>query len=467
MSTIAYANPQAPAPKLGALGSTDDEHRTRTRQAAVVPLVIMIGAQLIFFLQYWLPETSRFPTRGWWLTELAPLASKALTSSGESQVSAQDGPWGVTAFLLLIASFAVFIVCRSPRIWLGPWLMAVPWALGLVASLIIVAALALSGRFTSSLLAVLLLIVWLACAGFATVGKIFDEPSPSARRSWRHGLPVLIAYAIIGPVPTAVGRWLFGAELRDAAADLQHNLVALRLAALWTPGTALFYLCGLVVGIGVWVAYQWWPPRERVLALSLALVAFLLLMGGLGWPTSSFAGHRVTTLRYESPQQRVHFACGSFLFQQQPSAQLQPALTVAFSGFSCKTVTTYSGYTQVSTQNLPATLSPVHAKTPEGAEISGRYVAAQYGDVIVVAGSNRLGAEADQLFGLGALDGTLRWQFSCGSPRPRTLAVRFAKVPTGENPALGHQTLTETKPRVVVTCDENKVRFDPATGPKR
>ena len=151
MSTISYADPKAPAPTLGSLGSGDEDHQTRVRQAACVPLIIMIGANLIFFVQYWLPETSRFPTRHWWLTQLAPLASKALTSSNEAQVEAQNGPWGLTALILLAASFAVYGVCRSPRLWLGPWLLAVPALLGLAAGLFIVIALIISGDLTSSL----------------------------------------------------------------------------------------------------------------------------------------------------------------------------------------------------------------------------------------------------------------------------------------------------------------------------
>ncbi len=125
------------------------------------------------------------------------------------------------------------------------------------------------------------------------MGKIFDAPPPVRRKTWRNGLPLLAAYAVVGPVPTAVGRWLFAPELRDVADGLQDNAVALRLAALWTPGTGLFYLCGVVVGIAVWMAYQWWPPRERVVALSLGLVGLLVLIGLLGWPTSTVALERV------------------------------------------------------------------------------------------------------------------------------------------------------------------------------
>src|SRR6185295_1054370 len=167
--------------------------------------------------------------------------------------------------------------------------------------LLIVIALIISGGLTASMVSVLLLILWFVAAGFATVGKIFDAAPPVRPKTWRHGLPLLAAYAIIGPIPTAVGRWLFAPELREVADTLQDNEIALRLAALWTPVTGLFYLSGLLVGITVWVAYQWWPPRERVAALSLALVGLLVLIGLLGWPTSNVASDRVSILESASP----------------------------------------------------------------------------------------------------------------------------------------------------------------------
>ena len=68
------------------------------------------------------------------------------------------------------------------------------------------------------------------------------EPGSTAK-------PLLAAYAIVGPAPTAVGRWLFAPELRDAAYALQENTEALRLAALWTASSALLYLCGLLIGV--------------------------------------------------------------------------------------------------------------------------------------------------------------------------------------------------------------------------
>ena len=225
----------------------------------------------------------------------------------------------------------------------------------------------------------------------------------------------------------------------------------------------------MIVGIAVWVAYQWWPPRQRVAALSVGLVGLLVLIWLLGWPTSTVAQRRVSTLEYASPQEQVRFPCGSWVLQplgrtREPAARSD------------------RGHQRVQLQDhhhvsgLPPAGQPVicRLRSPRSApgrrrvlEISGRFVAAQYGDVIVIAGSNRLSSEADQLFGLGATDGTQRWHFQCGSPRPRTLTVRFARVPAGDDPARGHVTLGETRPQVIVTCEGRTLGIDPVTGAQR
>jgi hypothetical protein len=133
------------------------------------------------------------------------------------------------------------------------------------------------------------------------------------------------------------------------------------------------------------------------------------------------------------------------------------------SGFTCQTVTAYSGYQQLSTHNLPVSLSPVVAHTPDGAKISGRIVAAQYGDVLVVAGSGRFDVNADDLLGIGLTDSAQLWRYSCGHGMP--MGVRFANVPGGDNPAEGHITEGEISPEVVVTCHGQTIRVNPTTGP--
>ena len=70
------------------------------------------------------------------------------------------------------------------------------------------------------------------------------------------------------------------------------------------------------------------------------------------------------------------------------------------------------------------------------------------------------------MFGLGARDRSQRWHFQCDESHPRTLTIRFARVPAGEDPASGHLTLGEKKPLVVVGCGEKPIRLDPNTGKK-
>ena len=89
----------------------------------------------MFFIHYWIPETSAVPANTLWLTQLAPLASVALTSDGQPQVGAQNGQWGLPALVLLVCAFALFWLSRT-RHWLGRTAMLAPAVLGLVAALV-------------------------------------------------------------------------------------------------------------------------------------------------------------------------------------------------------------------------------------------------------------------------------------------------------------------------------------------
>jgi len=132
-------------------------------------------------------------------------------------------------------------------------------------------------------------------------------------------------------------------------------------------------------------------------------------------------------------------------------------------GAGCRTVTRFEGYLQRVTKALPVSLAPVNARTPEGGQISGRAVAAQYGPVLVAAGSDdELDRAADSLIGFRITDIQPLWQLNCVD----ALAVRFARVPTGDDPVRGYITRNETTPAVVVACSGNTVSFDPAVGPK-
>ena len=470
MTKITYTNPRAARPDVGSLGPSTAERAEdsrKIRMAATIPLVISLGAQWVFFIHYWIPETSAFPAHELWLTQLSPLASAALTSGGQPQVPPQNGQWGLPALVLLVCAFALFWLSRT-RHWLGRTAMLAPAALGLVAALASVIALAVKGEVRSTLVGVALLITWVWSAGYAALHGFLDNLAPLPPKTWHSGLPVLAAYAIIGPAPTAVGRCLFAPELRDAALALQNNTVSLRLAALWTGSTVLLYLCGLLIGIAVWVAYQAWPPRRdrAFIGRCLIVVGILIVTGAIGWPATALADKRVDQLTYGTPADEMRFTCGSWILDQPTSAspQMEPAKTLAISGFTCQTVTAYSGYQQLSTHTLPVSLSPVIAYTPEGAKISGRIVAAQYGDVIFVAGTDRFDTSSNELLGIGVTDSAELWRYACPDG---TLGVRFANVPGGDNPAQGHITQGEVAPEAVVSCQRQIVRINPTTGPPR
>ena len=293
MSRIAYTNPQAARPDVGSLGPTSPERAEvsrKIRQAATVPLLISLGAQWVFFINYWVPEVSHFPAHKLWLTQLAPLASVALTSEGQPQVEAQNGQWGLPALVLLVCAFALFWLSRT-RYWLGRTAMLAPAGLGLVAALAIVIGLAVRGTLSSTMVGVLLLITWVFSAGYAALHGFLDNLGPLPPKTWHSGLPLLALYAIIGAAPTAVGRWLFAPELRDAAARLQDNTVAMSRAALWTSCTVLLYLSGLLVGVAVWIACQAWPPRrERAfIGRSLIVLGILIITAAVGWPATTQA----------------------------------------------------------------------------------------------------------------------------------------------------------------------------------
>ncbi len=468
MSQIGYADPDAAPPGIGPLESgtgTGEIRGQRARLAAATPLIISATVHWVFFIAYWIPETSTFPAHQWWLTQLSPLVSKDLTSDSNPQVQAQVAQSGLPGLVLLAGGLLLFWLSRTRR-WWGRAAMVVPTAIGLLVTLVSFAALLISSAFTSSAVGVLLMLGWVGAAGYATYHGDALGRAVTAPKTWRSGMAFLAAYALIGPAPTAVGRCLFGQELRNASAGLQDNTVSLRLAGLLTPSTVLLYLSGLLVGVTIWVGYQWWPPRHRLSSvwLTLALVLTLLCTGWLSWPANTSAEKRTTTLLYASPARDKHFTCGSLILRPDPSAaEPWPARTVVANGFRCRTITTFSGYRQLVTRTLPASVSPVKASTPEGRPITGKLVMAQYGEVLVMALSDRLDGRAGQLIALRPGDGADLWTYTCSSRQ--ALAVRFAGVPAGDQPDLGHLTLTERGPRVVVRCDGRTSAFDPVVGP--
>jgi hypothetical protein len=363
------------------------------------------------------------------------------------------------AFLLLLASIVLVCLSRTRR-WWGRIAILLPAALGLLVALGMLVNLLSTGGNRTSALSVMLLVLWMIAAGYSANQGLQDRLGHPPPKSWRSGLPMLVAYAVVVPAPTATGRALFAPELRDMALQLQSNTVGLRLAALWTGSSAWLYLGGLLVGVSIWVTYRWWPlPGSQGTGLIIAIAVMLLVTGAVGWTASELASRRVDQLRNDSPAGAASFACEAWVLAGSPP---QPLQTLMVSGSGCRTVTRLEGYRQVATQSVPASLSPVDARTPEGIQIAGRVISAQYGQVIVLAGSDRLDRAADTLIGLRVVDLAQLWRLRCAD----ALNVRFARVPGGDDPLRGHVSRDENGPTVIVGCLGKTVRFDPAVGPK-
>jgi len=465
--TVGYADPEAVAPSLASFGvpvlpEAREQLLTRVRTAVVLPLLVSLVVHLVFFVSYWLPETDAFPAHDWWLTQLSPLASEAVTSAGRAQVEVQADQLGMGGELLLLCAVALLVLARHPR-RLGQRAVVVPAALGTVVGLAVVAAVLVGPQPAEKALGVLLVGVWVGAAAYAGVYSLLLDLDPSRRRRWRNGVPVLAAYVIVAPVPTAVGRALFGHELREAAAALRGNTEVLRLAALNPGPTLLLYLSGVLVGVSVWLAYQCWPLRRDTTMLTRVglLVLALMTTAAVGSAAAGAAQRRAEQLRVESPARTVRFGCGSAQLETGERVG-EPARTLVITGLTCRSVTTFEGYEQRSTQTLPDSISPVTVRTPEGRRLTGRVVSAQYGDVLVLAATSRLDTGADQVLALRVEDASVLWHFSCATSD--RLRLRFARVPGGDDPGRGHLTEGERRPWVVARCGDRTLRLDPATG---
>jgi hypothetical protein len=462
LSQITYANPKARPPGLGPLTPPDaSDTGTKNRTWAIVPLVICLVANIVFLMQYWIPETSNFPGHTWWMTQLGPLASPALATRGQPIVQSQQDYAAPGAFLLLVTSIVLVCLSRTRR-WWGRIAILAPAALGLLVGLGMLVDMLTTGGNRTSALSVMLLVLWMIAAGYSANQGLQDRLGHTPPKSWRSGLPELVAYAVVVPAPTAVGRALFAPEVRDIAIELQRNTVGFRLSALWTASTAWLYLGGLLVGVTIWVMYRWWPlPGAQSTWLIIAIAVGLLVTGAVGWTASELATRRVDQLRNGSPAaEAASFDCDAWVLSSGPPEPLQ---TLVVSGAGCSTVTRFEGYLQVATRTLPVSLSPLDAKTPEGIQIVGQIISAQYGPAIVVAGTDRVDRAANKLVGLRLVDIEQLWQLDCVD----AFAVRFARVPGGDDPLRGHVTLKETAPTVVVACAGTTVSFDPVVGPRR
>lgn len=467
MTSLGYAEPEAPAPSLAPVGvpdRADDRARmvVRVRLAGTLPAVVTVGVHWLFLIAYWIPETSAFPAHDWWLGQLSPLVAETVTSAGSAQVPAQAQQLGLGGELLLVASVALLVLVRHPRL-LGHGAPLVPAAAGTAVALVMVLALLVGGRPSASGLAIVLLGVWVWAALYAALCSLLVDVEVRRGRRWGDGVPWLAAYAVVAPAPTAVGRALFGPELRDAAELLSRNTEGFRLAGLTNGGNVLLYLSGVLLGVAVWAAYQCWPPRRDAVTAARVGVAVAALLttaavGGLG---TAEARQRADQLRLDSPAASGRFGCGSARLPGQQAGR--PARTLVVSGLSCTTLTTFEGYRQLTTRIVAFSLAPVTARRPDGPRLSGRVVAAQYGDVLVVAGTGRIDTSADRLVAVRVADGSTLWSYPCTDRR--ALRLQFEGVPGGADPARGRVSGPDRRPRVVTVCGDRRLAFDPVVGP--
>jgi hypothetical protein len=462
MSRVEYADPQAPAPSFGVPDTWEPRpsspHATRAALASTVPLTISIVVFAVFIICYWLPETSRFAGRDWLLTQLSPLDSRYLTSAGQPLVDIQYNQLGISGFLLLIFGTLIFWMART-RYWMARMWIWAPVLAGAAVCVATAAVLAIRNDLSRTSLSVILMIVWVAAAVAAAWLSMVVDVESLPPKSHGSGLLILAVFIVLGVPATAVGRLFFAPEVREVAAELQNN-AELQTAALGLPENALIYFSGVMVGVVAWLAYQVYPVRRnrRTAVLAGGLVGsliFTLILGAL--VTNPAASEQVERLRTESPEDDLR-SCDSWIID--PTAAVKETVVIDEAG--CSRMIRYAGYIQQDLSYVPEPLSPINAKTPEGVQIQSDVVSARYDNMVVLATSTEGDSRASAVRGLRLSDGAQVWKWSCAEGT--VLTLRFAGVPTGDDPAKGYITIAGEPRSVVVGCPQLLKHLDPLTG---
>ena len=464
MSRVEYADPQAPAPSFGVPDAWEPRPSSpqalRAALASMTPLAISIFVFAVFAICYWLPETNRFAGRDRLLTQLSPLVSKYLTSGGESLVDIQVNQVGIGGFLLLIFGLLIFWMARS-RYWMARMWIWAPVLAGAAVCVATTAVLAVRNELSSTSLSLILMIVWVGAGAAAAWLSMVVDVESLPPKSHGSGLLILAVFIVLGVPATAVGRLLFARDVRQVAAELQDNAAPeLHTAALSLPENALIYFSGALVGVVAWLAYQIFPVRRdrrtAVLtgALAGSLIFTLILVAFVTRPAASDQVHRLQT---ESPKGDLR-ACDWWIIDSTAPVKE----TVAVDQDDCRRLIRYAGYVQQDLTYLEGPLSPIIAKTPEGAQIQSKVVSARYDNMLVVATSTEGDSRASAVRGLRLADGAEVWKWSC--PDLPQLRLRFAGVPTGDDAANGYLTLPGEPRSVVVGCPQVIKHLDPRTG---
>ena len=457
MSTITFDPAETPRARLGEPAAPGPSRPARDPGGTLVylPLAISATVNLIFFVVHWLPEFGTFPTRDAWLTQLTPLASVELASEGQAVVAIQQGRSGLVGGYLLLAALTLPVLARSPRWQLRVLGSAVLVYLAMLLGVVTLIGTLARGQVGETRAGLLLLAAWLGCAAYAGWRGLW---APLARWDRRHRprvLWLLVGYAVVGPVPLAVGRACFAPRLRAVAEDLSGSPGPLRWAALINAQTPTLYLAGLCLGLVVWAGFRvlvpgpprlppWLhlaPPAQlagrgfRLLVLGAALASLALT----GPAAAAGSAQLEARLRTASPVGDLAFPCGAWV--DAPTGR--PAQTLALSGTTCQRVTLFTGYRTATTGLITPSASPVRVSMLDGNRIPGRTVTARYDGVVVVAATDRADLRATVLVGLRFTDAGEAWRYRC--PDGPLAGVRFGTS-------------------VVVGCGQGTVALDPATG---
>lgn len=476
MSQIVAVPEENTIPELGALRSratppTGDPRRDtwQPMRWAYVPLVLSLAAHWVFFVAHWVPEVSRFPGHEALLTQLWPLVSTGLGSDGVAVVAAQLDRSTWPAGWLLVVALALPWLARS-RWW---WARLALWPLtylSVVFILVMLFGLILRGQLGSAFLGTIALVVWAYAAVLTTWRSLFSDPETLPPRP-RLRTKLLVAYAVVLPTSLAVGRRLFAPELAQAATDLADDPVGLRWAALATSATAPLWLSGLAVGAGCWaiatvVALRREPAlagagRSRLVWPSTVLVVSVVLgLGVAGLEGAGLATTRSTQIRTQDPASEMAFVCGSWSLP--PERPGDPSRSLVAHGVTCRQLSAFVGFRQQTTTKIGGSISPVRADGPDGRRLTGRTVAARYGDLVVLATTSRIDNRADGLSAVRIGDASEAWSFVC--PGDVTVALRFAGSSGPPDAGAGRSTVAGERPSVVVTCGTATVLLDPVTG---
>jgi hypothetical protein len=436
-----------------------------------LPAIFSLSVNAIFLVAWWLPEFGNFPGHQAVFAQLWPLASPELTSAGQPLVSAQVGRSGLLAALLLATSVALPFLVRSRRFVLRIVVPAAFVYVGVVAWVVTGLSLWARDAWSESWLGFLLLSGWVLAAG-VTVWRVLWTPVEDLPPRPRHVWWVVALFAVLYPVPLALGRALFAADLTPAARNLLDTDPTLRIAALNDGSTIACYLSGLLLALTAWAAYMLVPPLQQIrvpwvqrraatvdplIGRVVILIVCVIVLVGTAMAAAESGRQRAEELRTGSPATDV-LRCTSWAVTQPG----QPTATLIARGLGCRQLTSYVGYDQTGQVELANSLTPVRAELPDGRRITSRVVSGQFGPMVVLAASTQIDAKADQLIGVDLTKAAQRWSFRCDDDG--RMRLRFASADGADDAATGHLTETGEKPSVVVECTNQSVRLDPATG---